>query len=222
MANVAVNGRWTPHEKGLFLEGFSKFGRDWRAVSEVVGTRTPTQCRSHAQKVLSAGGAPKRRRSPSPTALPELALLDSDTESLLSELLSDSDTASMLDELGDAVAEPEAKHAKRAADDTPESEAPAAPPRPTATSDARGARPAARSPRGVVPKVPLDVPAPVGASVLFSAAAGTITRIDVQPIVAALLVGRNAPLRELIPAPPPATQAPRRAGQVLASCRVGV
>ena len=84
MANVAVNGRWTPREKGLFLEGFSKFGRDWRAVSEVVGTRTPTQCRSHAQKVLSAGGAPKRRRSPSPTALPELALLDSDTESLLS------------------------------------------------------------------------------------------------------------------------------------------
>ena len=78
------------------------------------------------------------------------------------------------------------------------------------------------SPRGVVPKVPLDVPAPLGASVLFSAAAGTITRIDVQPIVAALLVGRNAPLRELIPAPPSATQAPRRAGQVLASCRVGV
>ena len=198
MANVAVNGRWTPHEKGLFLEGFSKFGRDWRAVSEVVGTRTPTQCRSHAQKVLSAaGGAPKRRRSPSPTALPELALLDSDTESLLSELLSDSDTASMLDELGDTPAQPEAKQPKRAA-------------------PAR---------EGAVPIVPLDAPAPaaVGArGALFSAAAGAITRIDVQPIFAALLASRDVPLRELIPAPPPVAQAPRRAGQVLASCRVGV
>eukprot|EP01125_Pyxidicula_operculata_P020396 TRINITY_DN7524_c0_g1_i4.p1 TRINITY_DN7524_c0_g1~~TRINITY_DN7524_c0_g1_i4.p1 ORF type:complete len:665 (-),score=181.31 TRINITY_DN7524_c0_g1_i4:497-2491(-) len=42
---------WTKEEHQLFLEGLEKFGKkDVRAISNYVGTRTPTQVRTHAQK----------------------------------------------------------------------------------------------------------------------------------------------------------------------------
>lgn len=45
-------GRWTSEEHKKFLEAIEIYGRDWKKVQDYVGTRTSTQARSHAQKVL--------------------------------------------------------------------------------------------------------------------------------------------------------------------------
>lgn len=45
-------GRWSPEEHKKFLEAIELYGRDWKKVQDYVGTRTSTQARSHAQKVL--------------------------------------------------------------------------------------------------------------------------------------------------------------------------
>jgi SHAQKYF class myb-like DNA-binding protein len=46
-------GRWTKEEHELFLEALKLYGKDWKKVQEVVGTRTTTQARSHAQKYFA-------------------------------------------------------------------------------------------------------------------------------------------------------------------------
>jgi len=44
---------WTAEEHQRFVEGVEKFGpKDVKNISKVVGTRTPTQCRTHMQKYL--------------------------------------------------------------------------------------------------------------------------------------------------------------------------
>ena len=43
-------GKWSPCEHRRFLEAMEKFGNSWKSVKEYVGTRTPAQIRSHAQK----------------------------------------------------------------------------------------------------------------------------------------------------------------------------
>ena len=43
-------GHWTAKEHRAFLEGISEYGRVWTKVAQTVGTRTPSQVRSHAQK----------------------------------------------------------------------------------------------------------------------------------------------------------------------------
>ena len=45
-------GRWTKEEHVRFMEGLKLYGKDWKKVQEYVGTRSSTQARSHAQKVL--------------------------------------------------------------------------------------------------------------------------------------------------------------------------
>jgi SHAQKYF class myb-like DNA-binding protein len=44
------SGRWTPREQALFVEGLKKFGRAWKKISTLIGSRSPDQVRSHAQK----------------------------------------------------------------------------------------------------------------------------------------------------------------------------
>jgi SHAQKYF class myb-like DNA-binding protein len=42
---------WTPDEHKRFLEGLARFGhKDMKAIARFVGTRSPTQVRTHAQK----------------------------------------------------------------------------------------------------------------------------------------------------------------------------
>ena len=45
-------GRWLEREKSLFMKGLAFFGKDWRSISSLVTTRTPSQIKSHAQKVI--------------------------------------------------------------------------------------------------------------------------------------------------------------------------
>ncbi|CAM9743900.1 unnamed protein product [Ectocarpus fasciculatus] len=43
-------GRWTSQEHADFLEGLEKYGKDWKAIADVVKTRTTVQTRTHHQK----------------------------------------------------------------------------------------------------------------------------------------------------------------------------
>lgn len=47
---VMVKGRWTSQEHADFLEGLAKYGKDWKAIADVVKTRTTVQTRTHHQK----------------------------------------------------------------------------------------------------------------------------------------------------------------------------
>lgn len=47
-----ASGRWTEKEHYLFLLAVKDHGRDWKKIEEYVVTRSSTQARSHAQKVL--------------------------------------------------------------------------------------------------------------------------------------------------------------------------
>ena len=70
-SNCGFNqGRWSDAEHQLFLEGIDQFGKDWKKVEEYVGTRSSTQARSHAQKVLPKLEGYKELASPKkhPTA----------------------------------------------------------------------------------------------------------------------------------------------------------
>lgn len=49
-------GRWTESEHQRFLQGLNLFGRKWTKVAEVVGTRSTSQVRSHAQKYFAKLG----------------------------------------------------------------------------------------------------------------------------------------------------------------------
>ncbi|CAM9642806.1 unnamed protein product [Ectocarpus sp. 13 AM-2016] len=43
-------GRWTSQEHADFLIGLEKYGKDWKAIADVVRTRTTVQTRTHHQK----------------------------------------------------------------------------------------------------------------------------------------------------------------------------
>jgi SHAQKYF class myb-like DNA-binding protein len=43
-------GRWTDQEHEVFLEGLTKYGKQWKTIANLIGTRTVVQVRTHAQK----------------------------------------------------------------------------------------------------------------------------------------------------------------------------
>lgn len=46
-------GRWTKEEHSKFILGLVNYGKNWKKVEELVGTRTGAQVRSHAQKFFN-------------------------------------------------------------------------------------------------------------------------------------------------------------------------
>lgn len=55
-----VRGRWTSKEHKKFLKGMAVLGNKWQEIANYIGTRTPTQVRTHAQKYFL-----RRRRAES-------------------------------------------------------------------------------------------------------------------------------------------------------------
>jgi len=50
-ATVKENtGRWTSEEHNMFLEGLKLHGKGWKAIAQMIKTRTVVQIRTHAQK----------------------------------------------------------------------------------------------------------------------------------------------------------------------------
>lgn len=59
--NIENIGRWASDEQKLFLAAVKMYGKDWKKVAKLVGTRTANQVRSHAQKLQSQLDLPKTR-----------------------------------------------------------------------------------------------------------------------------------------------------------------
>jgi SHAQKYF class myb-like DNA-binding protein len=67
-------GTWTTEEHDRFLEALDKYGKNWRAIERVVGTRTASQARSHAQKhFLKNDRANSSSSGLTPSMLPTMA-----------------------------------------------------------------------------------------------------------------------------------------------------
>lgn len=58
------NGRWTEEEHERFLAGYAEYGKQWVKVTQVVGTRTRVQVRSHAQKYFKKFANIKKKARP--------------------------------------------------------------------------------------------------------------------------------------------------------------
>lgn len=43
-------GRWTKREKKLFEEAYNRYGKEWKLIASIIGSRTVIQIRTHAQK----------------------------------------------------------------------------------------------------------------------------------------------------------------------------
>eukprot|EP01138_Halocafeteria_seosinensis_P009557 gb/GECG01009767.1/.p1 GENE.gb/GECG01009767.1/~~gb/GECG01009767.1/.p1 ORF type:complete len:108 (+),score=15.59 gb/GECG01009767.1/:1-324(+) len=49
--NPDVNtGRWTAEEHQAFVDGLTKYGKDWKKIGNMIPTRSIVQIRTHAQK----------------------------------------------------------------------------------------------------------------------------------------------------------------------------
>lgn len=61
--NVAhpKQGRWSPEEHSRYNRAFELYNRDWKKISESVGTRTTLQVKTHSQKLEEAKKNPKYR-----------------------------------------------------------------------------------------------------------------------------------------------------------------
>jgi len=63
-------GWWNPGEHERFLEGMRLYGRNWKRISLLVGTRTQVQTRTHAQKYFLKLKKNSENRSKSSVLLP--------------------------------------------------------------------------------------------------------------------------------------------------------
>jgi len=79
------SGRWTREEHDKFLFALRVYGRDWKKVEALVGTRTGSQIRSHAQKYFARWQremkavptfAPKYKKGSATSDLPDASCLE--------------------------------------------------------------------------------------------------------------------------------------------------
>ena len=63
-------GHWAEDEHAKFLAGLETFGRRWDRVARIVGTRTMSQVRSHAQKYFKRADALRAPAVVTPAATP--------------------------------------------------------------------------------------------------------------------------------------------------------
>ena len=49
---ILNTGRWSTEEHKKFIEGLKVYGKNWKKIQKLIGTRSITQARSHAQKFL--------------------------------------------------------------------------------------------------------------------------------------------------------------------------
>jgi SHAQKYF class myb-like DNA-binding protein len=62
-------GRWTDQEHDVFLEGLTKYGKQWKTIATSIGTRTVVQVRTHAQKYFQKMEKSKQSDGPFTGAL---------------------------------------------------------------------------------------------------------------------------------------------------------
>jgi SHAQKYF class myb-like DNA-binding protein len=62
-------GRWSDQEHEVFLEGLTKYGKQWKTIATLIGTRTVVQVRTHAQKYFQKMEKSKQSDGPFTGAL---------------------------------------------------------------------------------------------------------------------------------------------------------
>ena len=51
-----LTGRWSNDEHAVFVRALKLYGRDWKAIQQLIPTRSMVQVRTHAQKYLAKLG----------------------------------------------------------------------------------------------------------------------------------------------------------------------
>jgi len=85
---------WTPEEHALFMEAVARYGwKDVKAISAHVGTRNPTQVRTHAQKLMlrEQKGLASAANREIPPGMPRLMKSDDNAAAPSSALADDSE-----------------------------------------------------------------------------------------------------------------------------------
>lgn len=63
-------GRWSEYEHLVFLDGLRIYGKQWKIIAGMIGTRTVVQVRTHAQKYFQKVDRSSLSEAPPPLARP--------------------------------------------------------------------------------------------------------------------------------------------------------
>jgi SHAQKYF class myb-like DNA-binding protein len=63
-------GRWSEEEHQVFIQGLERYGKQWKTIANMIGTRTVVQVRTHAQKYFQKMERKTKPGSPDPKETP--------------------------------------------------------------------------------------------------------------------------------------------------------